>query len=70
MSRWAGCGGGSSGASAKRPIDLPVGNYVLTVESAPGKWAQLKTSFGATEFVPVAADKDTTVGELTIEEKK
>lgn len=50
--------------------DLPVGNYVLTVESAPGKWAQLTTSFGATEFVPVAAGKDTTVGELTIEEKK
>lgn len=50
--------------------DLPVGNYVLTVESAPGKWAQLKNSFGATEFVPVTTSKDTAVGELTIEEKK
>ena len=52
-----------------RVTDLPVGNYVLTAEGAPGKWAQLTAFFGGSEFVPVAAGKDTALGELTVEEK-
>lgn len=46
-----------------------MGNYVLTAEGAPGKWAQLTAFFGRSEFVPVAVGKDAALGELTVEEK-
>ena len=46
--------------------DVPVGNYVIVVETDDG-WAQLTTEYGfGSEFTPVLSDENTDVGELTI----
>ncbi len=50
--------------------DLPVGQYILVIQSGGGKWAQLKTQYGTTEFVPVAEGEETDLGLLTVTEKK
>jgi hypothetical protein len=49
--------------------DLPVGNYVLTVQLPDESWAQLETEFGTSEFEPVAEGENTDVGQLTVNEE-
>ena len=47
--------------------DVPVGNYVIVVETSDG-WARLTTDFGfGSEFTPVSEGETTDVGELLIE---